>query len=255
MVGLDSLRGRKNNIHAPFVHDWLKMPVAVREEVGEKRFYRTPEGNLYPSVTTFLGAFEDDPEWFERWAKKLGGIDKANAESQRCCDRGTAVHKALEEMILNRPDPHVHAGIYRNMFFQLANVMRKYLSKVCCLETPLYSDKLMLAGTVDCAGIFDGMMSVVDFKTANDLKRIDWIEDYFLQATAYALMLEHHFNIEVPQIVIAIAVEKEERPQIIRRMKHEYEKTLWKKVEEFHKMPDWYPEAPAPSGSLLGFFS
>ena len=44
----------------------------------------------------------------------------------------------------------------------------------------------LYAGTADCIGIFKGKPTIIDFKTAKKIKRKDWIEDYFLQGTAYA---------------------------------------------------------------------
>jgi len=77
----------------------------------------------------------------------------------------------------------------------------------------MYSDHLRLAGTVDCVAEFDGRLSIIDFKTASKQKQKSYIENYFMQCAAYAIMFEERFDIPVSQIVVAIAVEDDE-PQV-----------------------------------------
>ena len=60
---------------------------------------------------------------------------------------------------------------------------------------------------------WDGVPSIVDFKTSRKLKREDWIESYFLQATAYSIMFEELTGVNIPQFVILVAVDHEE-PQV-----------------------------------------
>ena len=45
------------------------------------------------------------------------------------------------------------------------------------------------------------------------LKKTDWIQNYFLQATVYSMMFESLYKIQIPQIVILIAVDHEKEPQ------------------------------------------
>ena len=61
----------------------------------------------------------------------------------------------------------------------------------------LYSSKYKLAGQVDCIGEYNGKLSVIDFKTANKERKEEWIDNYFLQCTAYALMYEELFKKDV----------------------------------------------------------
>ena len=85
----------------------------------------------------------------------------------------------------------------------------------------MYSDLLMTAGATDCIAEFDGVMTIVDFKTSTKIKKEEWIQNYFLQATAYAMMAEERHGVEVPQIAIMIAVDHEE-PQLFVKPKYLY---------------------------------
>jgi hypothetical protein len=64
-----------------------------------------------------------------------------------------------------------------------------------------------LAGRTDCIGEFDGVPSVIDFKSSNYPKSEDAIQDYFMQATAYSLMWQDRTGQELRNIAILIGVE------------------------------------------------
>ena len=54
------------------------------------------------------------------------------------------------------------------------------------METTLhYPNKY--AGTADLIGIYQGKEAIIDFKQANKPKKVDYIQDYFLQLGAYTL--------------------------------------------------------------------
>ena len=92
--------------------------------------------------------------------------------------------------------------------FQTAKKEIDRISRVHCLETFLYSHYLGLAGRVDCIAEFDGELAVIDFKTSSKEKQEDWIENYFVQETAYAAMFLERSGIEVKKIVTLIATEE-----------------------------------------------
>ena len=89
------------------------------------------------------------------------------------------------------------------------------------VECALYSDYLRVAGRVDCIGVFDGKVSVIDFKTASKRKRRDWIQNYFMQESAYAVMFEERYKIPVSQLVTIVAVDSDE-PQLFRENRDDY---------------------------------
>ena len=83
-------------------------------------------------------------------------------------------------------------------------------SRTCEMETPLYSDYLESAGTVDCIADFRGKRSVIDFKTSKRVKSRDNIHDYFIQTSAYAVAFEERTRLPVSQLVIIMAVDNED---------------------------------------------
>jgi genome maintenance exonuclease 1 len=200
-----------------FKHDFFQLPQIQNEDTPNGRFYITPEGNRYPSVTTFLSKFSD-LTWLEEWKDRVGE-EEVNKRSTQARRRGTAVHSILEKVILN--DPTYARGQMPNnleMASRITNILRARASIIKGLEIGLWSNKLRLAGRADCVGLFDGMLSIIDFKTSRYNKNEEDIEGYFLQTTIYAMMVEELTGFYIPQIVILIGVDFE-TPQVIVRPK------------------------------------
>ena len=108
------------------------------------------------------------------------------------------------------------------------------IDNVHYLETMLYSETLGLAGQVDCIAEFDGIPSVIDFKTSLRLKKEDWILNYFEQCTCYSLMYEEMTGIKAKQIVVLISVDHEQ-PQVFVKQRGDYVSELFNKVKQFRE--------------------
>ena len=108
------------------------------------------------------------------------------------------------------------------------------INNIHLLEAIMYSPKLTIAGQVDCVAEYNGKLSVIDFKTANKERQESWIENYFLQTTAYAHMYEETFGTPIEQIVILIASEDGSVQTFIKN-KADYEEELGKSIQNFYK--------------------
>lgn len=199
--------------------------------VNGQRFYDTPDGKKYPSVTTILG--QKPKPWLNEW-KNMLGEKKAAKETKRCGNRGTAVHKMAEDYLNNVNNPTKgHDQKHIRLFNQLKFRLNK-INNIRIQEVPLFSHTLKLAGRVDVVGEFNKVLSVIDFKTSTGNKTDDMIEDYFLQSTAYALMYEEMFGVFIDNIVIMIAVEKGIMPLVYERKIDDYVKPLVDRINTFH---------------------
>lgn len=215
-----------------FTHLDLIHPVELKSKDGPKgRFYTTPEGAKYPSITTVLGA--GDKPWLADWRNSLGA-EKADKETKRAADRGTAIHAMIEKYLNN--EENVTAGYtHENIAdFNKLRLMLKKIDNIYTQETPLWSDTLKVAGRVDCIGEFQGVLSIIDFKTSTNDKDASKIEDYFLQTTAYALMFEERYGIRIDNVVILMTVEKGAVPLVFKREIEPYIEPLVQRVTNYH---------------------
>ena len=196
------------------------------ETINGKRFYKTPEGLLYPSVTTITGQHGKDK--ILEWRRRVGE-EEANRISTKASNRGTKVHKICENYLNNEEDyartnpAHIHKTMPDSiaMFKSLQPLLDEHVNNIHALEIPLYSHHLKVAGRVDCIAEYDGKLSIIDFKTSGRLKEESWIKGYFMQCSAYAVMYEERTGIPVSQIVIMIAVDSE-HPQVFVKKRNDY---------------------------------
>lgn len=202
------------------------------ETINGKRFYVTPGGNKYPSVTTITSQY--NKQSIMEWRKRVGE-EEANRISSKAAGRGTRVHTMCENYLNNQEDylqKQMPDAIV--MFNTLQPLLNEYVNNIHALEVPLYSDYLRTAGRVDCIAEFDGAISVIDFKTSSKPKEDKWIQNYYMQCSAYAVMFEERTGIPVSRIVVMIAVDGE-KAQIFVKKRNDY-------IDEFIKYRDIYEE-------------
>ena len=198
----------------------------------EGRRYLTPNGDAYPSVTTVLSDY--NKEAILEWRKRVGN-EEANKISRLASSRGTRVHSLCENYLKNNLTELKIKSLMpdvKQMFTSIRPIMDERVTTVYALEQALYSDELQLAGRVDAIAKWDGSTSIIDFKTSSKPKKEEWIQNYFMQATAYALMAEEIMNCRIDQIVILIAVNESE-PQVFVKEKDDYVKQLWQFINNY----------------------
>ena len=174
----------------------ISLPHLKVIETEGKRLYVTPEGNKYPSVTTVTGWKKR--EFFAEWRKKNP------EESKYALQRGNDFHLLIEKY-LNNEEVERHTDPKTQKLFNQAKNELHNIDKILCQEVALWSDTLKLAGRVDCIAEYDGKLSIIDFKTSKKMKDEFEIEEYFLQATCYAIMLEERTGIQISNIVILMS--------------------------------------------------
>ena len=173
----------------------------MRVDSDGGRPYQTPDGNAYPSVTTVVG--QHKAKHIQEWRNRVGH-EQANQISKKASKRGTAVHTLCED--------YLKTGYAKPSLpdVEVFNSIKPFLDKINnihCLETQLYSHHLKVAGTVDCIAEYEGKLHVIDFKTASKPKQRDWIHDYFMQTSAYAVMFEELTGIPVGRLLIIMGVD------------------------------------------------
>jgi genome maintenance exonuclease 1 len=186
-----------------FKHELLNLAPLERTEKDGKRYYITPDG-VFPSVTTVLGE-KLDKSGLELWKARVGAAEVEKV-SRLAANRGTAIHKLCEDYLMNvEIDSRKVMPFNMMMFNTIKPILAKNVSKVYGIESMLYSKVLKAAGTSDLLAEYNGINSIVDFKTSKKEKKEEWIQNYFIQATTYSIMAEELTDLKFPQIVIIIA--------------------------------------------------
>jgi len=214
------------------VDDLDDLQIPERQTVKGVRRYVTPEGNAYPSITTILGN-QPKPGLVE-WRKRVGDIE-ANKIMREASSLGTAVHDLCEQYLYNyklKTSNNEATGIFNRLRFLLGNI-----DNIIGLEIPLYSDQLKVAGTADCIAEYNGMLSVIDFKTSKKPKKEEWIEDYYIQAFFYAIAFFERTGVIPEQVVILIAIRDVFEVQVFKKSMNELDTYIDKLIDIMKKDP------------------
>ena len=202
------------------------------ESRNGKRFYATPSGKLYPSITSILSEFSKKS--IQEWRNRVGA-EEANKVSGKASRRGTRLHSVCERYIQNEDEfltgelPHIVE------LFKTIEPFLDRIDNVHGVELGLYSDHFGVAGRTDLIAEFDGKLSVIDYKTSNRTKKKEWCESYFAQGSFYAIAYEELTQIPVSQVVIVIAVDNDQ-PQLFVEKRNDWADKIWeaKKLYELN---------------------
>ena len=226
-----------------YTHKPVELKKLTTQTINFKRFYETPDGDLYPSITTVLST-RNKKGLFE-WRKKVGD-DVANYVARTSANRGTAVHHMCEDYLNNYPmdwpdkwKEHEKKFLPYCLFKQLEKTVLEKIDNIRSQECSLYSHKYRVAGRVDCIAEYDGKLSIIDFKTSTKERTDEYNENYYIQASAYAEMFEEQTGTPIEQIVILVVTEDGVVQEFIKN-KYDYIPLLVESIDNFTK--DWEEE-------------
>ena len=181
-----------------------EIPKIKQININGVRHYDTPDGTLI-SITSLLKNFT--PEGILEWRKAVGE-DVANKVMRAAADRGSKVHKIIENCLSNKPENDLvgnYGELAARMFSQMVPALDK-IDRIRALEKGLYSTRFGIAGRVDCIAEYDKELTVIDFKTSTR-KRDERNETHLVQASFYSLAWEERTGEKVNQIEIITTTE------------------------------------------------
>lgn len=211
-------------------------PSLTASQFKGMRFYETPAGKFYPSITTILGGTmpAEKEKALKKWQTALGA--KATEITKNAATNGTNVHLLAERFLkkedLVQPGDNFSQADYAG--FNALKLKLKKVEEVWGQEVSLYSDLLELAGRCDCIGVYEGKPCIIDFKTSTRLKGDKQIEDYRLQITAYAIMHNELFDTNIEHGVI-LMTSAGGFPQEFRVDLSKYAEPLLIRINEFYQ--------------------
>jgi hypothetical protein len=203
--------------------DLTDLPKVKRVNIDGKRHYIRNDEEVsppmwgsppYPSVTTITSSCKKLQAGLAHWRKSVGA-EQAQKISTQASTRGTSVHQLIEDYCSNKAPELVETavgsklpdGVMPNaydMYTRLRDVADKSIDNIKVIEGLMYSDHLRTAGTVDMIAEFNGVLSVIDWKTSSRRKTRSKIYNYFKQEAAYAVMYEETTGTPVTQLVTVI---------------------------------------------------
>jgi genome maintenance exonuclease 1 len=214
----------------------------TRDESSGKRLYACPDGFKVPSVTTILDKTkpEESRLALANWRKAVGD-KKATEITTEAANRGTRMHKYLEDYIKGEVLKETVTNPYAQQSLDMAKIV---IAKGMCnvdevwgSEVPLYFPELY-AGTTDCVGLHKGEQAILDFKQTNKPKKREHIDDYFIQLTAYAMAHNevHGTNIR-KGVILMCSKDYEYQEFILEPADFDYWTERWcKRVSEYYRV-------------------
>jgi hypothetical protein len=214
-----------------FVHETIDLGYddLDAETTPSGRLYWTPGGS-FPSVTTVLSILSE--EAIQAWRKRVGD-DEANRVGHRASSRGTKVHSIIEDY-LNGKDTTEYLPHIRQSLSNVKPILDQSIGRIFGIEVPLYSRHLGLAGRCDCIAEFDGVPSILDWKTSRRVKKKENISNYFAQMAAYAIMWEERTGMPITNVVVVMDVDDNE-PLVFKEHRDNYTDLLHSTIEEYNR--------------------
>ena len=203
------------------------------------RYYTLPSGKKAPSITSITSFY--NRQIFKNWREKVGE-EQANKITKVATDRGTKFHDLVEKYLLNEDINSLKNVLPTTKARWIAaREALNNIDNIHALEKPLYSEYFGIAGRVDCIAEYEGELAVIDFKTSKKIKPEKWLENYFVQETAYACMYFEMTGISVKKIVTLMVADNGDVKVYEKRNKGEYIKLLTKYIKEFvtHKLGEY----------------
>ena len=211
-----------------------------RETTTEGRKYVAPDGNKLPSVTTILDATKplEAKKALIEWRRRVGE-QKAKEITAEAAGRGTRMHKWLENYVLKGETGEPGSNPYSKQSHTMAHTIISQGLSNCPefwgTEVSLYFPKVY-AGTTDLVGLHNSDEAILDFKQTNKPKKREWIEDYFLQLTAYANAHNEVYGTKIRKGVILMCSADNQYQEFIVEGNEfdEWSNRWWKRVEEYY---------------------
>ena len=233
-----------------FVHNPIDIPEVSTKNINRKRFYDTPTG-FYPSITTVLGVRKEKQQGLAKWRERVGN-DVANHIMRTAAGRGTAVHHMCEDFLNNKEVIKENQKFLPwCLFSQLKSTLENNINNIYAQECGLWSEKYRVAGRVDCIAEWNGVPSIIDFKTSRSERKDDYNFEYYIQASAYAEMFEERTGIEINQIVILVVTEDGLVQEFVKE-KHEYLPHLIETIDMFTEQWEKENEEASNNSDVVG---
>ena len=178
-----------------------KMSEIIQINSPSGRVYKTPEGNIYPSVTRVVGILNE--KHIREWRERVGE-EEANRVSAWASGHGTRFHTLMEDTLTKGKQTIPFGKEFFVVYPKLCREVVPNIGKIHGIELPMYSDTLKVAGTCDLLAEYKGELAVIDWKTSRHKKSIKDVTSYWCQTASYAVMAKERLGLDVKRLVLVI---------------------------------------------------
>ena len=211
----------------------VRSKVEMRSGKGGHR-YKYGNHHPYPSVTEMLGWGQDKKslvEWKRGVGEKVAKYIQGEANGA-----GSAAHRFNECYLLKRPYdvPRERGSLLGWAHHHQFLPYLKRVSHMQAVEIPLISRRFELGGTVDCIANYDGIISVIDWKTKRKTPKRDFLKDHFVQACVYSMMYEEMTNVRIDKLVIVYSSETRAAGDAV-DFRSKYEREALQRISAFRE--------------------
>ena len=221
------------------VKNKYEYPILERVDTEIGRHYLDSNNKAVPSVTTILSGTSKSKDGLIQWRNRVGE-EEADRVIKQSTDIGTAVHEAIENYLNgkswnNFEETHDQL-LAKNISDKFIKDGLNGITEIWGLEVGLLLDNLY-AGTADCVGEYEGIPTLIDFKTAKKIKKREWIEDYFEQLGAYCMAHNYVYGTKIQSGIILMCTKDFlfQKFEVSGREFVRYQHAFLKKVDQYHK--------------------
>ncbi len=211
-------------------HNFLGDIELTKRETPGCRLYQCPNGDWVPSITSVTSFY--NRQIFVDWRRRVGEEEEIRI-TKKATARGTDFHEAAQGYLENKELDWNNFLPATQFMFHHAKPYLNQIQNVHAIERTLYSEYLGIAGRVDCIGEYEGELAVIDFKTSDKIKPEKWLENYFVQETAYACMYYELTGIPVKKLITLMVTPGGDVKVFDKRNKDEYIKLLVRYIKKF----------------------
>ena len=211
-------------------HNFLGDIELTKRETPGCRLYQCPNGDWVPSITSVTSFY--NRQIFVDWRRRVGE-EEANRITKKATARGTDFHEAAQGYLENKELDWNNFLPATQFMFHHAKPYLNQIQNVHAIVRTLDSEYLGIAGRVDCIGEYEGELAVIDFKTSDKIKPEKWLENYFVQETAYACMYYELTGIPVKKLITLMVTPGGDVKVFDKRNKDEYIKLLVRYIKKF----------------------
>ena len=189
----------------------------------------------YPGVTRVLGGTKD-MTGLDAWRARVG-----DEEADRILEESRVIGNSLdaifnESLGVNRDsfDLEAYSG---EVGYKLFKQLQPTIKRIDPIGTQLkvWNDHLKYMGYLDCLGIYNGKLTLIDCKNSRKEKREEYLEDYWLQTAGYSIALFEMMGMRPSQVMLMVARRDSPFPQIIVRDLKPYVLPFVRRVNQYYQ--------------------